>query len=376
MTSIQSSDEPFAHLGQVALEIQFELSWDLDVPCEQVPNAGTHKRLWPAATTFCKWLQWTGCMELGWNIAKGSSDMTHLLELGSGLGWLGMVIAKNLPGAHLTLTDLPGEATSSLKAVVEKAAFSNLLPILPQVQQLDWADFAKEARGPVLEAPGSTAGAFHARMHSNLHGSMPYCTVFGTDLCWDHLTTLSLAGVLGFFAKSALQTGGWPRVIYAHWNRSTRIIVMLLEQLREQCLEVRVLHPPGFSPKLGEPLEQALHQDSSGRHVPACLPDACVDSTASGSKSVESSSTGSDEFLADFKEQPMKQAPCPGEAESDEECDWEAVASQWLFEDARDQFPDPIFFVFEILARPARDVLSEACAPACLNIDQCASAVS
>lgn len=363
-TNKLSSHEPFAHVGRVGPDMKFEQGWDLHVPfCEARPNAGTHLRFWPASTSFCQWLQQTGCTELGWNIAKHSNfhsaDALNLLELGSGLGWLGMVIAKNLPAARLTLTDLPGEATSNLVALVNKAASSNALPTVPQVQPLDWADFAEEACKPALGLHGSTPHALDANVSSRLRSNFPYHTVFGTDLCWDHPTTLHLSHVLGFFSKSALQRGGWPRVIYAHWNRSTRITASLLEQLREQGLTVKVLHPAGFFPKPGGLLEQALQHDV------ACVPDtclshgsasladaACMDSTTSGSKAVDYLSSSSDDFVRRCEDHPWSQAACPGDDEFDDECDWEAFAFQTLFEDAADSFPDPSFFVFEILAPP------------------------
>lgn len=351
---------------QAQLRLDLDQSWDVDVPFVEVPNAGTHLRLWPAARCFCNWLQTRGCAELGWKVARWpcleGADAPHLLELGSGLGWLGLVIAKNLPGARLTLTDLPGEPTSSLKSNVLRAATALALPVAPAVHQLDWAEFVDAA---CAKPEGADA---YVGKKPILPGILPCHTVFGTDLCWDKCTTVALASVLSFIARSALTPGGWPRVIYAHWNRSSAITSLLIDELVVRGLTVRVLHPPHFSPQPDGFLHQLLVQKpfrtnetcvGSSRFISKVDDSAstCLESSYLGSKGEGSLSTDACGLAAEH-EQPLL-ADMPGTSVSangvDDTDSWDELNFQLLFGEERDRFPDPCFFVFEVLASPCTD---------------------
>lgn len=325
-------------------------TWNLDIPCEAVPNAGTHQRLWPAATSFCRWLQETGCTELGWHAVQRPELQPpcplRLLELGSGLGWLAMAILKNLPDVVVTLTDMPGRPTSDLKAVIEKAVALHFLSNMPEVHALDWSDFLEEAGKQSIEAKGFSADGANIikQLCPALRAAFSCHTVFGTDLCWDSRTTKCLASMLSFFAKVSLRDGGGPRVIYAHWNRSSRILSLLLDQLKELDTSIKVLHPRHYCGCLDKFLHQGSVQCSS-----TCLVHSSSDSNDVKCPSTTSHTSG-DKAEA-FR--PSKIA-CPDELGVD---DWETFISQSLFEDAADSFPEPIFFVFEILARPCSDVV-------------------
>ena len=196
-------------------------------------SRGTHLRLWPAAQSFSHWLQQQGCAELGWTV-ESPLDL-NLLELGSGVGWLGMMVARNVPGAHVTLTDLPGQPVCRLQELVAQGTW-NLSA--PEVFALDWNDliprserFSEPFSEPAQPAPELVPGL------ADLH------TVFGTDLCWDYATVMALAGVLTFFTRSASSAACRPRVIYGHWNRSSAITSLLIEKLLARGLQVKVLHP-------------------------------------------------------------------------------------------------------------------------------------
>lgn len=353
-------------LIQNKLELGLDQSWDVDVPFVEVPNAGTHLRLWPAARSFCNWLQTRGCAELGWNVARWpcleGADAPHLLELGSGLGWLGLVIAKNLPGARMTLTDLPGEPTASLRATVLQAAASLALPVAPAVHQLDWNEFAEaECAKP------ECAGADLVRKPI-LPGTSPCHTVFGTDCCWDRYTTVALASVLSFSARSALTPSGWPRVIYAHWNRSSAITSLLIDELVARRVTVKVLHPLHFSPRPDGFLSQILLQEpceACETHVESsrCGSKAddsvstCVESSYPESRTEESLRTDDCGLRAQHEhtlwaDRPGASVPADGVDEAD---DWDEFGFHFLFEEERDRFPDPTFFVFEVLASPCTD---------------------
>merc|ERR1719316_2358533 len=62
----------------------------------RLAGLGTHKRLWPAAQSFARFLEETDLLR----------DQ-RVLELGSGTGWLGATVLENAGCKALTLTDLP-----------------------------------------------------------------------------------------------------------------------------------------------------------------------------------------------------------------------------------------------------------------------------
>lgn len=234
--------------------------------------------------------------------------------------------------------------------------------VAPVVHQLDWAQFV-EAAGAKPEAAAECLG-----IQPILPGILPCHTVFGTDLCWDKSTTVALASVLSFFACSAQTTGGWPRVIYAHWNRSSAITSSLIDELMARGLRVKVLHPLHFSPQPGGFLNQLLFQKPVRASV------TCVESSWFASRGDDSASTclGSS-FVGSGTEGSLRTDACGLAAEHDQpfladmlgtsvppegvdDADsWDEFNFQRLFEEERDRFPDPCFFIFEVQASPCTD---------------------
>ncbi|PNH03406.1 hypothetical protein TSOC_010543 [Tetrabaena socialis] len=73
------------------------MDWVLDVTTEHAALTTTGGRVWDAARRLCSYLEETG--EALGLLRPGVS----VLELGSGLGWLGMSLARNLPDVGLVV---------------------------------------------------------------------------------------------------------------------------------------------------------------------------------------------------------------------------------------------------------------------------------
>lgn len=347
-STVRSDSDAHGYLHPV-----LDQSWDLHVPRSEScrspeqnnSSTGTHLRIWPCAHSFCRWLEASGgCAELGWAAARIPSppveDSIRLLELGSGRGWLGMVLAKNLPGARVTLTDLP-EATSQLRDVVSGAVSSGSIPIAPAVLSLDWKDLANvvSERSHSNTGFGSCPEYARQRIEVVLPGAPQYHTVFGTDLCWTEYGARSLAGVLSCFAWSAVPAGR-PRVVLGHWNRSGAVTSSLVGELIAQGLAVRVVYPPGlsFHPRPGEEFLYQLICQSS--------PMAGMENAASGSTTVDAAMPDSLGTVLEGRQ---------SVAEDWTQEDWEECIYHQLFEDASDSFPDPLFLVLEVVAARRTD---------------------
>ncbi|CAK0825458.1 unnamed protein product [Prorocentrum cordatum] len=308
-------------------------SWDLGVPrtecCSSLEQrrsgtGTTHLKTWPGAQSFCRWLETSGgCAQLGWSAARLPSSVApsgvRLLELGSGRGWLGTVLAKNLPGALLTLTDLP-EAMSQLRKDVSGAVTTCGSSAAPIVRSLDWEDLACSDSGQshLKSGLGSRPERARRRIEVAMPGALEYHTVFGTDLFWTEAGARCLAGALSCFAWSASPLGG-PRVVFGHWNRSSSVTSFLVDELIAQGLSVKVLHPAGFHPRPGSFLHQLI----------------CPNSPMVGTKVIASDSVVSDAVMPDPFDLVPEGEPCVTDWTQE---DWDDIHSDWLFEDAADKF--------------------------------------
>lgn len=167
---------------------------------------------------------------------------------------------------------------------------------------------------------------------------LPFDGVFGTDLCWNEATREALVMALTSFARAASGqgAGGRPRVIYGHWNRSDAVTSSLVRDLLSKGCCLRVLHPLDWTPSPGGFLSELLSQGLPPNEVFARSPLLAAATKIvnqpklSLSGECDSSSGGG----------------CG--AEDDE--DYAAAMFQDIFEsEAQDVFPNPVFFVFEVL---------------------------
>ncbi|CAE8589553.1 unnamed protein product [Polarella glacialis] len=323
--------------------------WLLDQSCveelcthDQRDNGrGTHTRRWPAAEAFARWLSQNAQQVLGWSQPRP----LQLLELGSGRGWLGLVVARNLPLARLTLTDLP-EALPGLHAAVEEATSSGL-SCRPVICALDWLTLKKQpeveeqvpcgwngqdvAKLLVAEQIKASPEEAVAQIQAQLRPEAPYDTVFGTDLCWDLFTCEALVLALSTFAMAASIAEGTSDAITGH----------LVGLLLQSGSGVRVLHPVGWRPSpggfLSEILSQQLPPDQIFAEEPTALASTGDPKSSSASSAPRASPGNIDSDLDD----------------NDNDEDYAAAMFDRIFpDDGPTHFPNPVFFVFEILAAP------------------------
>eukprot|EP00756_Hemistasia_phaeocysticola_P061368 Hpha_TRINITY_DN4847_c0_g1::TRINITY_DN4847_c0_g1_i1::g.20160::m.20160 len=186
----------------------------------------THLRVWPGAASLLRWLE-ANSAEAGVS-EKGA----RVLELGSGTGWLGLSLARNLPMAEsVTLTDLP-------HCVPRLAEAIRTCPDLPQGPRvhacpLDWAAHAPHEREG--NAPPSPTACVE-------RDAVPRPTVvIGSDLVWTQETAKLLPwGVRGVLESAAPGT----RCLYGHWDRGFRsVYVTLWEEMERAQICIEQLYP-------------------------------------------------------------------------------------------------------------------------------------
>jgi len=158
------------------------------------------------------------------DVEDGSACM---LELGSGTGWLGLTVARNVDSiGHMRLTDM----AHAIPALSERATswsdgFSAEVDAVP----LDWADVARRCGEPGTDfAPPK--------------GYQRWNVVFGSDLIWTAYT----ARLLPWTLRAALLSGSAARVLYGHWDRQfDKVYEVLWEECRKAGLVLTKL--PGVS---------------------------------------------------------------------------------------------------------------------------------
>jgi predicted nicotinamide N-methyase len=109
----------------------------IDRPNQGLPDGGTpyFAELWPAAIPMAKWLR-----------AQGVGRSERVLELGCGLGLVGLALAKALD-ARVTLTDGSPAALDLVRRVLPaNGPFAHE----PLVERLDWREPAVAERYPIV----------------------------------------------------------------------------------------------------------------------------------------------------------------------------------------------------------------------------------
>lgn len=248
---------------------------------ERLAGLTTHMSLWPASPSFARWL------EARQHELRLNRPGLRLLELGSGTGWLGRVLAANLPGAAVVLTDRE-EAAAELKERCLEGAMPNL-----QVEVLDWRRFV-----PVDGCIDQGASLPQASVDG-------WDLVIGADLAWNSETIGSLPWVLRAALEDAARRGTNTVVLYGHWCRAPRSLAQFLEACAAAGLDVT--------------------RDNAEVSGPA--------------------SSSTEEVVAEAP--PPAASTREGRADSDSEESEPEVWAQWLFGEADVEEP-PVFSVYSI----------------------------
>jgi len=206
-----------------------------------------------------------------------------------------------------------------------------------QISELDWQRLdTSDWMGP--EATKAAA----ERIRAVLPGAANFDVLLGCDLCWNSLTSTRLAMALSTFALAAQAPSNrsghkGPRVVLAVWNRTAMVTAHLLRELLGRGVEVRVLHPTGWTPWHGSQLHgllQTTELPTAAAEAQAVCP---LEANASGELRV-----GGKPYSMDWEEEADRMADIFG---SDDE---EKQARR-----------DPGFMVWEVVAikeRPSREV--------------------
>jgi len=205
----------------------------------------THLTLWPAAPRFAKWLE-ENSRAIGLD-APGAK----ILELGSGTGWLGCTLARNLSDAALVqLTEQP-DAVQELRDYCNNFADQYSVKSLV-VSPCDWADFMPPAQATISPQTMTQEG------NAATNG---WDFVLGSDLVWNRPTCRDLP-----YAVLAALRGGKPGCVayYAHWQRNAWALPQVLEGLHGLGLDTEwVNRPPADLPESPESVKcEAEHDDN------------------------------------------------------------------------------------------------------------------
>eukprot|EP00397_Hematodinium_sp_SG-2012_P012626 GEMP01012802.1.p1 GENE.GEMP01012802.1~~GEMP01012802.1.p1 ORF type:complete len:259 (+),score=47.58 GEMP01012802.1:79-855(+) len=120
-------------------------SWLRDFDVETFPLTTTGGYVWDAAYQLFDFLEILNAEGRSWCEADaGFLDHSVVLELGSGCGWLGCNLARNLPAASFVLTEQEtGGALSWLQHNVDRGDFPNA-----SACALDWSQPDHGVEGP------------------------------------------------------------------------------------------------------------------------------------------------------------------------------------------------------------------------------------
>lgn len=138
----------FARMALCPAPADGESGWRFDAVTEHTALETTGGRVWPAAHRLATFLA-AEAHTLGLD-REGIS----ILELGAGCGWLGITLARNLPGAACICLTEQGQGVAWLQHNVQLNAG------LPGVEQhivvapCDWNDFVQPATAACPTSPG------------------------------------------------------------------------------------------------------------------------------------------------------------------------------------------------------------------------------
>lgn len=128
------------------------MAWVLDAEVESTPLSTTGGHTWEAARRLAAYLS-AAADQLG----LGRPGL-RLLELGSGTGWLGANVARNMPQAALVVLTEQPDGLAHLRRNVALNAARGLPLAHARVQSCDWRTYGPEAAGGSGTAGGRQNG--------------------------------------------------------------------------------------------------------------------------------------------------------------------------------------------------------------------------
>lgn len=174
--------------------------WIRDVVTGEIALTTTGGKTWNAAHRLCDYL------EAEW-LSLRLPAAPRVLELGSGTGWLGMTIARNIHkrehqaggiGPSVLLTEQASEdALEWLQSNLRKNSEDDCPLSAVSIAPLDWTDWEQEDRG-------GDSGLLTEALHADL--------VIGSDLVYNEIGVRLLPKVL----RSLASTVRHPIILYAH----------------------------------------------------------------------------------------------------------------------------------------------------------------
>lgn len=221
--------------------------WDQDVVTENASLTTTGGLVWPAAGRMASFLE-AEAAALGLSVPGVS-----ILELGAGLGWLGMVCARNIPGAAcVCLTEQ--EEGRGVEWLAHNVALNPALPNL-LVLPCDWNDYCVREGGAATTISRSREDSEQPPVGPVCPSTgRPWDFVIGSDLIYTEGGSEALPQAL-----RGVATPGHTRILYCHTkHRFDHLDILLVEGLHrwglgwEEVREAGVPTPPPSPPPLTE----------------------------------------------------------------------------------------------------------------------------
>jgi len=217
--------------------------WVRDVSVGVRAMTTTGGQTWDAARALADYLEaeWSSLGIRG----RGSSSPLRALELGSGTGWLGMTLARNVAteASHVCLTEQEqGGGVEWLEENVARNAHLGVPLTSVRAAALDWSDWAHES------ADGMWPDADCLQL------------IFGSDLVYNEAGVKLLPRVLRGFLRAAPEV----LVLYCHTlHRFDNLDLEFFQMLRDLGLEYRPVAAQGSGANGTDPLN-AVGDPSKG----------------------------------------------------------------------------------------------------------------
>jgi len=208
--------------------------WIRDVACGHRALATTGGSTWDAAHSLCDFL------ESEWTALCAFFDAApNIIELGSGTGWLGMTLARNIsesgrPGTFCLTEQADGGAMEWLQHNLMENVAAGVPLSAVDLQELDWSRFEDTASRPSLPQPPAQKQGQH------------WDLLIGSDLIYSQAGVELLPRVLKEFATQ------WPSamMLYCHTlHRFDDFDLEFCRELRRQGLVYDVVAAAGAERK-------------------------------------------------------------------------------------------------------------------------------
>lgn len=230
------------------------LCWNVDdIHVESTPLTTTGGHTWPAARHLLRYLEYCYATDTH---AMRSTQPLRVLELGAGCGWLGIVLASNIPTARVCVTEQEaGGALDWLQHNVRRAGLANIW-----TAPCDWTQ-ALDAVGAnsttAVDARCSTDNSGTYTSSGNQHSdhrpaanvlTEPWDLVIGSDLVYNQAGTQWLPLVFAALLKRA------PCALYCHTKHRYDLLDMEFFEALEGCgVAWREVWDPAWDPPPASP---------------------------------------------------------------------------------------------------------------------------